>query len=40
MDKLLAILKELIERHFYGKVEVTLENGKVVNIKKTESIKP
>ena len=40
MEKLIALLRELIDRRFYGKVEVTLENGKVVNIKKTESIKP
>lgn len=40
MDKLITLIKHLIESHFYGKIEVSFENGKVVVIKKTESIKP
>ena len=40
MERLMALVKELIESLFYGKLEVTFERGKIVNIKKTESIKP
>ncbi len=39
MDKLLEILKRLLESGFYGKLEINFENGKVTTIKKTESIK-
>jgi len=40
MNKLIELLKQLELQHFYGKIEVTFEHGKVVNIKKIESIKP
>lgn len=40
MERLIALIKELVEKLFYGKVEITFERGKIVNIKKTESIKP
>ena len=39
LQKLVDMLKELMEDKFYGKVELSFEAGKVVNIKKTESIK-
>lgn len=40
MDKLLKILKELIASRFFGILELRFEDGKVVNIRKTENIKP
>jgi len=39
MLKLFDLLKELITRQFWGKVEISFENGSIVNIKKTESVK-
>jgi len=39
LQKLVDMIKELMEDKFYGKVELSFEAGKVVNIKKTESIK-
>ena len=40
VDKLLKILKDLIASRFFGIVELRFEDGKVVNIRKTENIKP
>jgi len=40
MDKLLALLKSLEVERFYGDVLIKLEAGKVVIIRRTESIKP
>ncbi len=37
--KLMDLIKELIDRKFYGSIQVNFENGNIVNIKKTESIK-
>lgn len=39
IDKLIALLKVLVEGRFYGSVEIKFEAGKIVIIKKTESIK-
>ena len=39
LDKLIKLFKELMDKKFYGSVEVKLEAGNVVIIKKTESIK-
>lgn len=39
MDKLLKILKELTADKFYGKLIISFENGRVVHLKKEESIK-
>ncbi len=33
------LIKELIDRKFYGNIQVNFENGNIVVIKKTESIK-
>jgi len=38
MDKIIALIKEFIENRMYGKIEITFESGKVVNIKKTVSV--
>jgi len=40
MKKLFDLLKQYEENKLYGEVLVKLEAGKVVIIKKTESIKP
>ena len=40
MHRLTHILEELEERRFYGSLEVKLEAGKVVLLRKTETIKP
>lgn len=34
------LLRELERNHFYGSLEVKLEAGKVVLLRKTETIKP
>jgi ribosomal protein L1 len=39
LDKLVQLLKELMDRKFYGSVEIKFESGNVVIIRKTESIK-
>ncbi len=39
ISKLMVIIKELIVNGFYGSLLVKFENGKVVHIKKEESIK-
>mgnify|MGYP001618846559 CR=1 FL=1 len=39
LNKLMDLIKELIDRKFYGKLEVSFESGNIVNIKKIESIK-
>jgi len=40
LTKVAKILKELEENKFYGELLLKYESGKVVLIKKTESIKP
>ena len=39
IDKLVLMLKELTESNFYGSLELKWEAGKIVVVKKTESIK-
>jgi len=39
LQKLVDMIKELMEKNYYGKIEISFEAGKIVNIKKTESIK-
>ena len=39
MDKLIAIIKALIADVFWGKLTIYFEAGKVVHLKKEESIK-
>jgi hypothetical protein len=39
LNKLIAILKRLMEKAFYGKIEVSIEGGTIVNLKVTENIK-
>jgi hypothetical protein len=35
-----ATLKELAKAHFYGAIEIKLEDGRIVLIRKTENFKP
>ena len=39
LDKLVKLLKELMDKKWYGAVEIKFESGNVVIIRKTESIK-
>ena len=39
LSKLMDLIKELIDRKFYGTIEIVIQAGKFVHIKKTESIK-
>ena len=40
MNKLIALLNEYENKKVYGEVLIKFEAGKVVIIKKTESVKP
>jgi len=35
-----ATIRELAHSHFYGAIEIKLEDGKIVLIRKTENYKP
>lgn len=39
LKKLIAIIKTYMDRAFYGKIEVSIEAGTIVNLKVTENIK-
>jgi hypothetical protein len=39
LDKLVKLLKDLEDKRFYGSIEIKWESGKIVIIRKTESIK-
>lgn len=39
MDKVIELIKELIESRFYGKITLSLEAGKITLIRKEETIK-
>lgn len=41
LNKLVGLIKKLMEREkpWFGKIEVSLESGKIINIKVTENIK-
>ncbi len=39
LNKLMDLIKDLIDRKFYGSIEVVMQAGKIIHIKKTESIK-
>ncbi len=40
MDKLIAIIKDLIAKAVYGELTIKFERGKIVLIRKTENMKP
>jgi len=39
MDKLFDMIKKLIESKFYGTLEIHFESGKIVYLKKSQTIK-
>lgn len=39
MDKLIALVKDLIAKAFYGEVLIKFEHGKIVLVRKTENMK-
>lgn len=39
MKKLLDMLKELTDRGFFGRLEIIFNAGKIVHVKKEESLK-
>jgi len=39
MNKLYEMFLELQKQHFFGSVEVKMENGKVVIVRKTQTLK-
>jgi hypothetical protein len=39
LTELIAHLKELKAQHFYGTIEIALENGRIVQYKKLEKVK-
>ena len=40
MKWLVKFITDLIARKFFGKIIVSFENGKIVHLRKEESIKP
>lgn len=40
MERLIELLRGLIAREWYGELVIKFEQGRIVLIKKTESIKP
>ncbi len=40
MNPIQALLQEMARHRFYGSLEIKLEAGKVVLLRKTETIKP
>ena len=40
MKELFELIEKLIAQKFYGSVELKMEAGRIVLIRKTESIKP
>jgi hypothetical protein len=40
MNRLAELMKQLEQQRFYGTIEAKLEAGKVVLLRKTETIKP
>jgi hypothetical protein len=39
MEKIILIIKRLIEKKFYGTLEIKFEEGRIVHIRKMENIK-
>lgn len=39
LERLIAMLKDLTEKRFFGRIEVVFNAGKVVHVKKEESVK-
>jgi hypothetical protein len=39
IEKLIGLIKKLTEGRFYGTIEIVFNEGKIVHLKKIESIK-
>jgi hypothetical protein len=39
MDKIIRLIKTLVDHKFWGTIEIRFENGVAVHIRKTENIK-
>jgi hypothetical protein len=39
MDELIKLIKELVTKRFFGAIEIKFESGRIVLVRKTESIK-
>ena len=39
MKRLFDLIKSLVEKKFYGRIEIAMEAGKIVLVRKTETIK-
>jgi hypothetical protein len=39
LKKLIAIIQRFIEKEWWGKLEISIEKGAIVNLKVTENIK-
>jgi hypothetical protein len=39
LTKLITLLQHYMGKKFYGKIEVAIESGNIVNVKVTENIK-
>ena|GEM_PF-3973353 len=40
LNKLLEMIKDLTQKRFYGKVEITIRAGEIVLFRKEETIRP
>lgn len=40
MNRLIDLIKRLIEKKFYGKLQINFQNGKIVKIEYTTSVDP
>jgi hypothetical protein len=39
LRELVKILREILPDKFFGEISIKFENGRIVNLKKTESVK-
>jgi len=39
LKKLIFLLQRYVEKNWYGKIEISMEAGNIVNLKVTENIK-
>ena len=40
MEKLTKMIQDLMDKKWFGAIEIKMESGKIVIIRKTETIKP
>ncbi len=39
LQKIVGLIEKLIEDDFFGKIEISFENGQIVFVKRTETLK-